>query len=64
MKTLDAIYHNVTVTRQRLLLKIESQKEDCKIVANLSHMPGEVQAFINAIDTNKAKELVRDDRIR
>ena len=43
---------------ESLPLKVESQRNTYKIVASRSHMSGETQAFIDAIDTNKEKELV------
>jgi 3'(2'), 5'-bisphosphate nucleotidase len=43
---------------QRLPLKTESQREVYKIVASRSHMSDETQAFIDAIDTQKEKELI------
>jgi 3'(2'), 5'-bisphosphate nucleotidase len=43
---------------KNLPLKIESQRNTYKIVASRSHMSNETQEFINAIDTNKEKELV------
>jgi len=43
---------------KRLPLKTESQSSTYKIVASRSHMSNETQAFIDAIDTDKDKELV------
>jgi 3'(2'), 5'-bisphosphate nucleotidase len=43
---------------QRLPLKTESQREAYKIVASRSHMSDETQAFIDAINTQKEKELI------
>jgi 3'(2'), 5'-bisphosphate nucleotidase len=43
---------------QRLPLKTEDQRNTYKIVASRSHMSDETQAFINAIDTQKEKELI------
>jgi len=43
---------------QRLPLKTEGQRETYRIVASRSHMSNETQAFIDAIDTNKEKELI------
>ncbi len=43
---------------QRLPLKTEDQRETYRIVASRSHMSDDTQAFINAIDTNKEKELI------
>jgi len=43
---------------QSLPLKAESQYNTYKIVASRSHMSDETQAFIDAIDTDKAKELI------
>jgi len=42
---------------KKLPLKTESQRNTYKIVASRSHMSDETQAFINAIETNKEKEL-------
>jgi 3'(2'), 5'-bisphosphate nucleotidase len=43
---------------QRLPLKTEDQRETYRIVASRSHMSDDTQEFINAIDTNKEKELI------
>jgi 3'(2'), 5'-bisphosphate nucleotidase len=43
---------------QRLPLKTESQRKTYKIVVSRSHMSDETQAFIDAIDTKKEKELI------
>jgi 3'(2'), 5'-bisphosphate nucleotidase len=43
---------------ERLPLKTVVQRSTYKIVASRSHMSDETQAFIDAIDTNKEKELV------
>ena len=43
---------------QRLPLKTKDQRETYKIVASRSHMSDETQAFINAIDVDKEKELI------
>ena len=43
---------------QRLPLKTKEQRKTYKIVASRSHMSVETQAFIDAITTNKEKELV------
>jgi 3'(2'), 5'-bisphosphate nucleotidase len=43
---------------QKLPLKTEVQRNTYKIVASRSHMSDETQAFIDAIDTNKEKELI------
>ncbi len=43
---------------QRLPLKTEDQRETYRIVASRSHMSDDTQAFIDAIDTNKEKELI------
>jgi len=43
---------------QSLPLKAESQRNTYKIVASRSHMSDETQAFIDAIDTQKEKELI------
>ena len=43
---------------QRLPLKTEDQLKTYRIVASRSHMSDDTQAFINAIDTNKEKELI------
>jgi len=43
---------------QRLPLKQAEQRENYKIVASRSHMSDETQQFIDAIETDKAKELV------
>ena len=43
---------------QKLPLKIESQRNTYKIVVSRSHMSDETQAFIDAIDTDKEKELI------
>jgi 3'(2'), 5'-bisphosphate nucleotidase len=42
----------------RLPLKTESQRKIYKIVASRSHMSDKTQKFINAINTNKEKELI------
>ena len=41
-----------------LPLKVESQRDIYKIVVSRSHMSDETQAFIDAIDTSKKKELI------
>jgi 3'(2'), 5'-bisphosphate nucleotidase len=43
---------------QRLPLKTKDQRETYKIVASRSHMSDETQAFIDAIDVDKEKELI------
>jgi 3'(2'), 5'-bisphosphate nucleotidase len=43
---------------QKLPLITPNQRSTYKIVASRSHMSDETQAFIDAIDTNKEKELV------
>jgi len=43
---------------QKLPLKAVNQRNTYKIVASRSHMSNETQAFIDAIDTNKEKELI------
>ena len=43
---------------RKLPLKTEDQRNTYKIVASRSHMSDDTQAFIDAIDTNKEKELV------
>ena len=43
---------------QKLPLKTKEQRSTYKIVASRSHMSDDTQAFIDAIDTNKEKELV------
>jgi 3'(2'), 5'-bisphosphate nucleotidase len=43
---------------KKLPLKTDSQKKTYKIVVSRSHMSNETQAFIDAIDTNKEKELI------
>ena len=43
---------------QKLPLKIVNQRNTYKIVVSRSHMSNETQAFIDAIDTNKEKELI------
>ena len=43
---------------QRLPLKTEEQRSTYKIVASRSHMSDDTQVFIDAIDTNKEKELI------
>jgi 3'(2'), 5'-bisphosphate nucleotidase len=43
---------------QRLPLKTEGQRSTYKIVASRSHMSDETQTFIDAIDTQKEKELI------
>jgi len=43
---------------QKLPLKTEQQRETYKIVASRSHMSQETKDFIDAIETNKEKELV------
>ena len=43
---------------QKLPLKTENQRNTYKIVASRSHMSDETQAFIDAIDTDKEKELI------
>ncbi len=43
---------------KKLPLKAESQRNTYKIVASRSHMSDETQAFIDAIDTQKEKEII------
>ncbi len=43
---------------QKLPLKIKEQCNTYKIVVSRSHMSDDTQAFIDAIDTNKEKELI------
>lgn len=43
---------------QKLPIKTEQERETYKIVASRSHMSDETQAFIDAIETDKPKELV------
>ena len=43
---------------QKLPLKMADQRNTYKIVASRSHMSDETQAFIDAIDTQKEKELI------
>ena len=43
---------------QKLPLKTDSQRNTYKIVASRSHMSDETQAFIDAIDIDKEKELI------
>jgi 3'(2'), 5'-bisphosphate nucleotidase len=43
---------------KRLPLKTERQRDTYKIVASRSHMSDDTQAFIDAIDTSKEKELI------
>jgi len=43
---------------QKLPLKTDSQRNTYKIVVSRSHMSYETQAFIDAIDTQKEKELI------
>ena len=43
---------------KKLPLKTEDQRNTYKIVASRSHMSDETQAFIDAIDTGKEKELI------
>ena len=43
---------------QKLPLKTVAQRNTYKIVASRSHMSDETQAFIDAIDTEKEKELI------
>ena len=43
---------------QKLPLKTENQRNTYKIVVSRSHMSDDTQAFIDAIDTNKEKELI------
>jgi len=43
---------------QRLPIKTVNQRNTYKIVASRSHMSDETQAFIDAIDTSKKKELI------
>ena len=43
---------------QKLPLKTVDQRNTYKIVASRSHMSNETQAFIDAIDTDKEKELI------
>jgi 3'(2'), 5'-bisphosphate nucleotidase len=42
----------------RLPIKTEGQRNTYKIVTSCSHMSKETQMFIDAIDTNKEKELI------
>jgi 3'(2'), 5'-bisphosphate nucleotidase len=42
----------------KLPLKTEKERDTYKIVGSRSHMSDETQAFINAIETNKEKELI------
>ncbi len=43
---------------RKLPFKAERQRDTYKIVASRSHMSDDTQAFIDAIDTNKEKELI------
>ena len=43
---------------KKLPLKISDQRNTYKVVASRSHMSDETQAFIDAIDTDKEKELI------
>jgi 3'(2'), 5'-bisphosphate nucleotidase len=43
---------------QKLPLKTADQRNTYKVIASRSHMSDETQEFINAIDTNKDKELI------
>jgi 3'(2'), 5'-bisphosphate nucleotidase len=43
---------------EKLPLKIQDQSNTYKIVTSRSHMSDETQAFIDAIDTDKEKELI------
>jgi 3'(2'), 5'-bisphosphate nucleotidase len=43
---------------QKLPLKAEDQRNTYRIVVSRSHMSDETQAFIDAIDTDKEKELI------
>jgi 3'(2'), 5'-bisphosphate nucleotidase len=43
---------------QKLPLRTENQRNTYKIVASRSHMSDETQVFIDAIDTDKEKELI------
>ena len=43
---------------QKLPLKTADQRNTYKVVASRSHMSDETQAFIDAIDTQKEKELI------
>jgi len=43
---------------QRLPLKTADKRDTYRIVASRSHMSDETQAFIDAIDTDKEKELI------
>jgi 3'(2'), 5'-bisphosphate nucleotidase len=43
---------------QKLPLKTKEPRNTYKIVASRSHMSDDTQAFIDAIDTNKEKELI------
>lgn len=43
---------------QKLPLKTEEQRNTYKIVASRSHMSDDTQAFIDAINTNREKELI------
>jgi 3'(2'), 5'-bisphosphate nucleotidase len=44
--------------RKSLPLKTADQRNTYKVVASRSHMSDDTQAFINAIDTDKEKELI------
>jgi 3'(2'), 5'-bisphosphate nucleotidase len=43
---------------QKLPIKTANQRNTYKIVASRSHMSDETQAFVDAIETNKEKELI------
>ena len=43
---------------KKLPLKIKKQRETYKIVASRSHMSDDTQAFIDAIETSREKELI------
>jgi 3'(2'), 5'-bisphosphate nucleotidase len=43
---------------QKLPLKTKERRNTYKIVASRSHMSDDTQAFIDAIDTSKEKELI------
>jgi 3'(2'), 5'-bisphosphate nucleotidase len=43
---------------QKLPLKTEGQRKTYRVVVSRSHMSDETQAFIDAIDTDKEKELI------
>ena len=43
---------------QRLPIKTENQRDTYRVVVSRSHMSDETQVFIDAIDTDKEKELI------